>query len=136
MDTGIDTGMGAVEITTGVSATNPSALPADGELPAFLWERILQEVKTRKVVLHAYLLAALREEYLGGVLHIYFDPVKGQFHKERSQEGENVAVLKEAAEEVLGVSVSVSFAFVGGGPDMDPIDKAIALFGRDVVKLE
>ena len=116
------------------AAGNESGL-SSGDLPAGLWDQILQIVKKRKIVLHAFLLASVKQEWNEGKLTIYFDPVKGDFHKTRSQEGDNLQVIMETAEEVLGASAKVECAFANGKQEKDPVDMAIEIFGRDVVKL-
>ena len=108
-----------------------------GSLPSAQWKQILERVKAQKVILQAYLYASLKQDYDQGKLTIYFDSLKGRFHKERSQEPENAGLLKEIAGELLGQDLEIVYTYVNeDGPQMDPVDKAIALFGRDVVKLE
>ncbi|MCL2122191.1 MAG: hypothetical protein FWH28_08085, partial [Clostridiales bacterium] len=109
---------------------------ASADLPAQQWERILLAIKSQKIVLHAYLLASVRQERKEGKLILYFDPLKGDFHKNRSEEKENLEMIKEVASEILGCDINVECGFLGGRQEEDPVDKAIRLFGRNVVKLE
>jgi hypothetical protein len=113
----------------------PDIALASGDLPEMLWERILHTIKSRKIILHAYLVAAVKREYHDGVLSVYFDPSKGAFHKERSQEKENLPLIEAAVSEDLGAPVKVEFDFLRGEQEKDPVDKAIEIFGRDIVKL-
>ena len=133
---GTEKGSDAERAERGTPGTTEAGITlADGELSKQLWESLLQAVKSRKIILHAYLMGSVEQELRGGRLILYFDPAKGVFHKERSQETENLALVNEAASEVLGCHVEAECAFLNGKPDKDPIDKAIEIFGRDIVKL-
>ena len=77
----------------------------------------------------------MKQEMRGGLLILSFDPVKGVFHKSRCQEEENLQMIKDAASEVMGSPVDVDCVFIDGVMEKDPVDKAIEIFGRDIVKL-
>lgn len=113
----------------GGAATSPG-------MPSAQWQQILQAVKGQKNILHAILIASLHQEVSEGKLLILFDPDKGRFHKERSEETDNLQILREAAGQVLGAPVSVECGYLGGEPGEDPVQKAIEIFGRDIVKIE
>ncbi len=106
-----------------------------GDLSSSQWEQILQLIKGQKIVLHAFLLAALRQELTGGVLRIFFDPDKGRFHRDRCVERDNLQMIKDAACQVLGGGLEVECGFWAKEEDTDPIQKAIEIFGSDIVKL-
>ncbi len=106
-----------------------------GDLSASQWEQILQLIKGQKIVLHAFLLAALRQELTSGVLRIFFDPDKGRFHRDRCVERDNLQMIKDAACQVLGGGLEVECGFWDKEEDTDPIQKAIEIFGSDIVKL-
>ncbi len=114
-----------------LASTSTSA----GSLPAAQWEKILQLIKGQKIVLHAFLLAALRQDLAGGVLRIFFDPDKGCFHRDRCVEKDNLHMIKDAACQVLGSPVEVECGFWTKEEDKDPVEKAIEIFGSDIVKL-
>jgi hypothetical protein len=98
------------------------------------WEQIMQELKSRKIIIHALLSAALEKELSGDTLYIYFDRDKGGFHKDRCREAENIIIITEAAQRALGRPVKVVCDFQ---PEQtrDPVQKAIDIFGEDIVKV-
>ncbi|MDR0468970.1 MAG: DNA polymerase III subunit gamma/tau [Peptococcaceae bacterium] len=118
------------------SATAFASSVQAGELSTSQWDQILQIIKSQKVILHAIMIAAMRQELKEGTLYIYFDREKGRFHKERCEEEENFKMITEAAAQSLGSPVAVVCGFLSEGPDIDPVQKAIDLFGRDIVKIE
>lgn len=97
-------------------------------------EQILQIIKSQKVILQAFLMAAIKWELHDGVLYIYFDEEKGSFHKERCQETDNLEMIREAAQQALGGPVTVVCSYIPG-QTQDPIQKAIDLFGEEIVKI-
>ena len=105
------------------------------ELTAAQWDAFLQRVKTKKITLHAFASAAAGKVLAGDVLQINFEQEKYKFHKERCEERENLELLKEAAREAFGRPLAVQIGFACKEETVDPIAKAIAMFGEDVVKL-
>lgn len=126
---------GEPKASAGSGRSLASASTSAGSLPAAQWEKILQLIKGQKIVLHAFLLAALRQDLAGGVLRIFFDPDKGCFHRDRCVEKDNLHMIKDAACQVLGSPVEVECGFWTKEEDKDPVEKAIEIFGSDIVKL-
>ncbi len=126
---------GEPKAAAGSGRSLASASTSAGSLPAAQWEKILQLIKGQKIVLHAFLLAALRQDLVGGVLRIFFDPDKGCFHRDRCVEKDNLQMIKDAACQVLGSPVEVECGFWTKEEDKDPVEKAIEIFGSDIVKL-
>ncbi|MCL1804565.1 MAG: DNA polymerase III subunit gamma/tau [Clostridiales bacterium] len=116
-------------------ASTPAPIAtAPGSLPDAQWEQIMQTVKSQKIILHALLSAALEKVLSGDTLSIYFDREKGGFHKDRCQETENIRIIAEAAQQALGSQVKILCDFQPG-QTLDPIQKAIDIFGEDIVKV-
>jgi len=131
------------------TASPPAAAQTDG-ISAAQWSKILTLIKSRKVTLHAFLSGAEKQELDNGLLRLYFDREKGGFHKDRCEETVNLSIIKEAVTEIIGAEVKVECGFTDEIPAekiseerihaeripvMDPVDKAIAIFGKDKVKI-
>ncbi len=118
------------------SAAAAASSSSGGSLPAAQWEAFLQRVKTRKITLHAFASAAAEKSLANDVLQIDFDQEKYKFHKERCQERDNVELLRQAAAEAFGRPVEVRVGFAEREEKTDPVAKAMAMFGQEVVKVK
>jgi DNA polymerase-3 subunit gamma/tau len=114
----------------------PAGSLSEGGLPGDYWDKILHLTKNQKIVLHAFLMASIEQQFKNNKLIILFDPEKGRFHKERSEESENRRILQEAAAQVLGEGVQIEYGFKSQQPETDPVKKAIAMFGEDIVQIK
>ena len=105
-------------------------------LSAAQWTQILQLTRSRKVTLHAFMSGSAKQELYDGVLRLFFDQDKGSFHKKNCEDPDNLAIIGAVATEVLGAPVKIECGFISEESAADPIGKAIALFGKDIVKIE
>ncbi|MDR1193084.1 MAG: DNA polymerase III subunit gamma/tau [Peptococcaceae bacterium] len=111
-------------------ATAPAPVP-----PTDWWSEILRQVKEQKVTLHAFLKAVEEQSLAADTLLLLFDPEKGRFHKERCQEKENLELLTKITGQALGRPVTITCDFKKKEDPLDPVEKAKAIFGDDIVKV-
>lgn len=100
------------------------------------WEQILQKIKGEKITLHAFLSASVEQTMEGQTLRLAFDPEKGKFHKERTEEPGNRQMIAQMAETVLGFTPAIEVIFKSPEEEKDPIKKALAIFGQDIVEIK
>ncbi len=105
-------------------------------LSSNVWEQILQAVKSRRIVLHAFLTASVEQQLQDHRLTVNFDPEKGKFHKERSEEAENKRILLETARQILDPELQITYGFKQEDLDRDPVKKALAMFGESIVEIK
>jgi len=127
--------------TVNQASAPPTARPSvrcsvTNGLSSETWEKILQMTKGQRIVLHAFLTASVEQRLEDDTLTVLFDPEKGRFHKERSEEAENRRILQEVAAQVLGQAVKVEYGFKEENLDQDPVKKAIAIFGEEIVEIK
>lgn len=117
-------------------AAKPAPSGAGAGLGAQRWDAFLQRVKAKKITLHAFVSAAAEKNLDGDVMRIDFEQEKYKFHKERCEERDNVELLKQAAQEAFGQPVEVKIGFAQKEEKLDPVAKALAMFGEDIVKVK
>lgn len=100
------------------------------------WDQILQAVKSRRIVLHAFLTASVEQQLQDHLLTVNFDPEKGKFHKERAEEAENKRILLETARQILDPELQITYGFKQEDLASDPVKKALAMFGENIVEIK
>jgi DNA polymerase-3 subunit gamma/tau len=114
----------------------PLAKGSAAGLASGVWEQILQAVKARRIVLHAFLTASVEQNFQDHVLTVNFDPEKGKFHKESAEKAENKQILLEAARQILDPELQINYGFKQEDLDRDPVKKALAIFGESIVEIK
>lgn len=118
-----------------IPGKNLSKASAAGLSPT-AWDQILQAVKSRRIVLHAFLTASVEQQLQDHLLTVNFDPEKGKFHKERAEEAENKRILLETARQILDPELQIAYGFKQEDLACDPVKKALAIFGESIVEIK
>jgi DNA polymerase-3 subunit gamma/tau len=100
------------------------------------WNHIMEAIKIRKKSVHAFLTVSEPKEIREGVLILAFK--EGYtFHKEKIEEQDNRELIEEELDKCLGVRLKVVCNIEGDTKKTDdPVQKALDLFGPEVVTIK
>jgi len=107
------------------------------------WDKILEVVRKTKIMCYAFFVEAKAVSLENGVLVLQYEE-NHRFHKERSELPENKKVMEQALEKILGQKIKVKCELkeetkqkeLELTPEDDLVEKAIALFGGEVIEIE
>jgi DNA polymerase III gamma/tau subunit len=107
------------------------------------WDEILEVVRKTKIMCYAFFVEAQPISFQDGVLVLQYK-VDHKFHCERSELPENKKVMEQAIEKVIGEQIAVECVLnedpkkkeLELTPEDDLVEKAIALFGGEVIEIE
>ena len=107
------------------------------------WGQILEAVRKAKIMCYAFFVEAKPVSLQDGVLILQYK-ADHKFHRERSELPENKKVVELAIEKILGEKIAVKCVLEEEPdkegfeltPEDDVVEKAIALFGGEVIEIE
>ena len=107
------------------------------------WSEIIETVRKAKITCYAFFVEAKPVSWEEGTLYLQYK-MEHKFHRERSELPDNKKVMEQALENILGEKIAVKCILekeaedsqLKLNPEDELVEKAIALFGGEVVEVE
>ncbi|MDW7675005.1 MAG: DNA polymerase III subunit gamma/tau [Bacillota bacterium] len=129
------------EATVVATGSSTASIPNQGSLGFAIqdvrdkWPEVMAMVKKKKVLTHAFMIEANPVYLEGNKLIILFNEGYG-FHRDKIEQPENKAMLEDILQKVFKEKISIICKLKENDSHDQDINKAIQLFGADIVKIQ